>query len=72
MPTFRITYRPVPGVRWLVEDVEADRYAVVGCWHTWAAVVPVVGIPRWVCRLRVHERDVVEVRAPRCSVDRVS
>ncbi len=61
MPTFRVTYRCVPGSRWLVEDVEADRHDLRSSWHVFARVMCVVGVPRWVCALRVHDRDVSAV-----------
>ena len=61
MPIFRVTYRCVPGIRWLVEDVEADRHDVRSNWHVFARVMCVIGVPRWVCALRVPDRDVAEV-----------
>ena len=53
MPTFRVTYRPVAGCRWLLEDIDADHHRVRGNLHVLARVQLVIGQPRWVCALRV-------------------
>lgn len=69
MPVFRVTYRCVPGSRWLVEDVEADRHDIRSSWHVFARVTSVVGLPRWICALRVHDRDIWGVtRSDACEV----
>lgn len=63
MPIFRVTYRCAPGVRWLMEDVEADRHDIRNNWHVFALVRSVVGLPRWTCALRVHDREVWAITA---------
>lgn len=62
MAIYRVTYRVSPGVRRLLEDVHADRHDVQSNWHVLSELAIVIGAPRWICALRVHSRDVVDVR----------
>ena len=61
MPTYRVLYVPRPGVRLLIEDVEAD--ALVQTPLHWALTrdALVVGRPREIVALRVARRDVTAV-----------
>ena len=61
MPTYRVIYVPRPGVRLLIEDVDADALRDTTAHVELTVDMLVVGQPREVIALRVRRRDVTAV-----------
>ena len=61
MPTYRVLYVPRPGVRLLIEDVEADALVQTPLHWVLTCDVLVVGRPRDIVALRVARWDVTAV-----------
>lgn len=61
MPTFRVIYDPRPGVRLLIEDIEADAVRETMAHVELTVDMLVVGQPREVIALRVRRRDVTAI-----------
>ena len=61
MPTYRVRYIPRPGVRLLIEDVEADAVRQTPVHWVLIRYVLVVGRPREIVALRAARRDVAAV-----------
>ena len=61
MPTYRVIYDPRPGVRLLIEDVEADALRENSTHLELTLDMLVVGRPREVIALRVRRRDVTAI-----------
>ena len=61
MPTYRVLYVPRPGVRLLIEDVEADALVQTPLHWVLTRDAFVVGRPREIVALRVARRDVTAV-----------
>ena len=61
VPTFRVIYDPRPGVRLLIEDVEADAIIQTPLHLVLTVDALVVGQPREVVALRVRRRDMTAV-----------
>jgi hypothetical protein len=58
VPTFRVIYVPRPGVRLLIEDVQADAVRETTAHVELTLDMLVVGKPREVVALRARRRDV--------------
>ena len=61
MPTYRVIYDPRPGVRLLIEDIEADAVRGTPAHIELTLDMLVVGQSREIIALRVRCRDVTAV-----------
>ena len=61
MPTFRVIYDPRPGVRLLIEDIEADALRETPAHLELTVDMLVIGRPREVIALRACRRDVTAI-----------
>jgi hypothetical protein len=61
VPTFRVTYDPRPGVRLLIEDIEADAVRETPAHIELTLDMLVVGQPREIIALRSRRQDVTAV-----------
>ena len=61
MPTFRVIYDPRPGVRLLIEDIEADGIIETPQHLVLTVDALVIGLPREIVALRVRRQDVTAV-----------
>lgn len=62
MPTYRVTYRPSPGVRHLLEDLDADDLVTRGGTYELVQDQLVILTPREIVVLRVAAVDVTAIR----------